>query len=277
MTQRYGPSGGGGGCAALLLLPGWFIAGYFLALPAVLPAVMDSSPEKPHQGLHASQLAVLWAISALTALLLAWMAGGRGRPKPVVLLVHTAVIGAAAAAAVVGASMAAERLAADPSLGDAATRDAARAMLIGVLGTVAAGIAAAVAFYVLRGWGRRTGYFTAPVRPRTTPAAGRRPAPGEVWLAHVPLREDRSRVLRHYCVILQNHDGHASVLQITSQPKDHRRDHIRIPNDGWDQTSGKAHWLELVRREVPYGQFRTARPQGMCPPATWHEIVRSGA
>ncbi|PBC66180.1 hypothetical protein BX265_8505 [Streptomyces sp. TLI_235] len=289
MSGQYGGSGaraggGGCGCAAVLLLPGWFVAGYLLALPAVLPWVMAASttPQPPPT---ASQRAVLWAIAGFTALMLAWMATGRGRPRPVALLVHAAAIGAAVAAACLGASEAVRGALSDPSLGDAATRAAGERVLASTLATVASGVAAAVCFYVIRWWGRRTGRITAPVRPVRIPYTPRpctrtevrRPAAGEVWLAEVPLHEDRSQTLRHYCVVVQNHPGHASVLQITSQSKEHRQDFIRMPNDGWDFYSGKDHWLELRRREVPYELFLKSAPQGPCPPGTWQEIVRAGA
>ncbi|MEV7177510.1 hypothetical protein [Kitasatospora sp. NPDC093679] len=285
MSGHYGPGvgradGGGCGCAVLLLFPGWFVAGYLLALPAVLPWVMAAS-STPQPPLQASQRAVLWAISVFTALLLGWMAGGRGRPRPVALLVRAALIGAAAAGAALAAPAVVRAGLAGRSLGDPATQAAGEHVLAATLGTVASAVATAVCYYVVRWWGRRGAAPAAParpvhipVRPRTTV---RRPAPGEVWLAEIPLREDRSQALRHYCVVLESHASHATVLQITSQSKDHRDDFVKMPNDGWDLVSGKDHWLELRRRDVPYRQFLKNTPQGLCPSDTWQEIVRAGA
>ncbi|MCU7820671.1 hypothetical protein [Kitasatospora sp. DSM 101779] len=286
MSGHYGgpgvgrTGGGGCGCAVLLLLPGWFVAGYLLALPAVLPWVMAASTT-PQPPLQAPQRAVLWAISGFTALLLGWMAGGRGRPRPVALLVRAVLIGAAAGSAALASPAAVRAALAGQSFADPATRAAGEHMLAATLGTVASAVAAAVCFYVVRWWGRRHGGTVAPPRPVRIPVrqrtTTRRPAPGEVWLAEIPLHEDRRQVLRHYCVVLQSHASHATVLQITSQSKDHRDDFIKMPNDGWDFVSGKDHWLELRRRDVPYRQFLKSTPQGLCPPVTWQEIVRAGA
>ncbi|MFD5506658.1 hypothetical protein ACFWIB_02640 [Streptomyces sp. NPDC127051] len=103
---------------------------------------------------------------------------------------------------------------------------------------------------------------------------GARPRPGEVWLAMVPLREDPEQRLRHYCVVLETGSGAARVAQITSKDKDGRRDHIRIPNHGWDEFSGRSHWVEIGRepRVVPYRRFLKFRPQGPCPDAVWSEL-----
>ncbi|MFF4101797.1 hypothetical protein [Streptomyces sp. NPDC001903] len=123
----------------------------------------------------------------------------------------------------------------------------------------AAGFAALVVYLCVRWWDR---------------AFGARPRPGEVWLAMVPLREDPGRQLRHYCVVLETGSGAARVAQITSKDKDGRRDHIRIPNHGWDEVSGRSHWVEIGRepRVVPYRGFLKSRPQGPCPPTVWDQL-----
>ncbi len=92
----------------------------------------------------------------------------------------------------------------------------------------------------------------------------------------VPLREDPARQLRHYCVVLAVHPGHAEVAQITTKDKDGRSDHIRMPNDGWDKASGRAHWVEFGRppRRVDYGMFLKSRPQGRCPAPVWRQLSR---
>jgi hypothetical protein len=101
----------------------------------------------------------------------------------------------------------------------------------------------------------------------------RRPAPGEVWYAWVPFR-DTDETREHYCVIMGTRLRYVEVLQITSKNKDHRPDHIRIPNHGWDESSGKDHWIEigLAPRRVPYENFTGNRPKGRCPKATWREL-----
>ncbi|WP_053689184.1 hypothetical protein [Streptomyces sp. WM6372] len=125
---------------------------------------------------------------------------------------------------------------------------------------------------------RRKNTFLARVAAVLAAVAARairaRPRPGEVWLAMVPLREDPGQQLRHYCVVLETGSGTARVAQITSKDKDGRRDHIRIPNHGWDEYSGRSHWVEIGRepRVVPYRGFLKSRPQGRCPDAVWSEL-----
>ncbi|MFJ3926013.1 hypothetical protein [Streptomyces sp. NPDC090022] len=135
--------------------------------------------------------------------------------------------------------------------------------------SVAAGLVAFAFVAAVRRWdASRGGPSAAPTR--------RRPAPGEIWLAMVPLREDPARQLRHYCVVLAAHDDHAEVAQITTKDKDGRSDHIRMPNDGWDKVSGRDHWVEYGRppRRVDYHLFLAARPQGRCPAPVWRRLSR---
>ncbi|WP_416984430.1 hypothetical protein [Streptomyces sp. T028] len=101
----------------------------------------------------------------------------------------------------------------------------------------------------------------------------RRPAAGEVWLAMVPYRESET-VDKHYCVIMRSGLRYAEVMQITSQDKSHRSDHIRIPNQGWNEGSVKEPYVEigLPPRRVPYGDFINDRPKGRCPKSTWRQL-----
>ncbi|GAA3827519.1 hypothetical protein ACFS5L_30540 [Streptomyces phyllanthi] len=101
----------------------------------------------------------------------------------------------------------------------------------------------------------------------------RRPAAGEVWLAMVPYR-DSDTVDKHYCVIMRNRLRYAEVMQITSQDKSHRSDHIRMPNHGWNDGSDKEPYIEvgLPARRVPYDDFISDKPKGRCPKSTWREL-----
>ncbi|MEH0530989.1 type II toxin-antitoxin system PemK/MazF family toxin [Streptomyces stelliscabiei] len=154
----------------------------------------------------------------------------------------------------------------------------AKWMVTSMLEIPAAGLTAMVFFLVVRWWGRR--YSALPPRGRQSadmpgrPSRPIMPEPGEIWLAMVPYREGTGEESQHYCVVVSRHERHAGVLQITSQNKDARRDHIRIPNDGWDEVSGKDHWMEIgvPLREVPYEKFLTVSPQGRCPATTWEQI-----
>jgi hypothetical protein len=126
----------------------------------------------------------------------------------------------------------------------------------------AAGLAAFLCLRAVRWWG--DGGLN---------AGRRRPAAGEIWHAQVPFRESADE-LPHYCVVMRARLRHVDVLQITSQNKDSRADHIRIPNDGWDFSSGKDHWVEigLAPRRVPYAKFTKTRPQGPCPKHVWRRL-----
>ncbi|MGW1764418.1 hypothetical protein ACWCQL_10105 [Streptomyces sp. NPDC002073] len=275
--------GGGGGGLGCLSFVGFLFAGYLLGLPAVLPLLIKPPDDGPRPTLILNP--VLWLVSLLTAVLLAWMAGGRGPLKPKRLAVHTALLGGGAALAVFGGAflggLLEEKIRTGLAGESAEDIDFFVSFVTALVEIVAAGIVTLVVFQAVRSryapaappgpWiGPRTG-------PRRAPAVAIMPRPAEVWVAEVPLREDPGRTLRHYCVIVHAHATHASVLQITSQDKDYRQDHIRMPNDGWDFKSGKAHWLEIGRppREVPYGNFLSHRPQGMCPESTWREIARA--
>ncbi|MEU3775760.1 hypothetical protein AB0F11_21585 [Streptomyces sp. NPDC032472] len=214
------------------------LAGCLLSLPAVLPDLGGVSVTGPERW------TLLYGVPVAMALVLAAVAGRGARFVWWLFLVRTAVLLAVAACAVLAVEA---RVAGQPGNVRATAEGAA------------AGLAALVVHLGVRGWDRRR---------------GARPLPGEVWLAMVPLREDPERQLRHYCVVLDIGSGAARVAQITSKDKDGRRDHIRIPNDGWDKVSGRAHWVEIGRepRVVPYRRFLKSRPQGRCPAGVWTQL-----
>ncbi|MEU6868088.1 hypothetical protein ABZ924_33485 [Streptomyces sp. NPDC046876] len=226
--------------AGRLLVPGAVaLAGCLLSLPFVLP---DLSVPVGVEG--AGRWALLYGVPGAVALALTAVAGWGARFVWWLLLVRTPVLLAVAVCAVLALK---SGVAGQPGNVRAAA------------GGAAAGLAALVVHLGVRGWDRRR---------------GARPLPGEVWLAMVPLREDPGRQLRHYCVVLDTGSGAARVAQITSKDKDGRRDHIRIPNDGWDRVSGRAHWVEIGRepRVVPYRKFLKSRPQGRCPADVWTQL-----
>uniref|UniRef100_A0AAU2JZF3 Type II toxin-antitoxin system PemK/MazF family toxin n=1 Tax=Streptomyces sp. NBC_00049 TaxID=2903617 RepID=A0AAU2JZF3_9ACTN len=243
MARRNNTSCAGIGCVGYLLVNALAIAGFLLALPVVLPDLMaqQTPPVKPN---GASEWAVLYGIPVAAACALAALAGRGGRFVWWVFLARAALLLAAVAAAV---------LSVEGRVADLPWN--ARA----VFESCAAGLAALVVHLGVRWWDR---------------TRGARPFPGEVWLAMVPLREDPKRQLRHYCVVLDTRLGSAEVAQITSKDKDGRRDHVRIPNEGWDEVSGRPHWVEIGRepRTVPYRKFLKARPQGRCPDEVFAQL-----
>ncbi|MFD7631552.1 hypothetical protein ACFV7Q_37025 [Streptomyces sp. NPDC059851] len=243
MARRDNTSCAGTGYAGYLLLGVVGLGGCLLALPVLLPDLLaERTPPLKVEG--ADQWAVVHAVPVVVACVLTAVAGRGGRFVCWLFLLRTALLLAAA----VGAALYVEGLVAGRPW-------SVRAPVEGLV----AGLVALVTHLLVRRWDERR---------------GARPFPGEVWLAMVPLREDPERQLRHYCVVLETGSGGARVAQITSKDKDGRRDHIRIPNTGWDEVSGRPHWVEIGRqpRVVPYRRFLKSRPQGRCPDAVWAQL-----
>ncbi|MET9883426.1 hypothetical protein ABZZ20_09785 [Streptomyces sp. NPDC006430] len=243
MARRHNTSCAGTGCVGYLLLNVVGLVGCLLALPVLLPDLMaEQTP--PLEVAGAGQWAVMYGVPVAVALALVAIAGRGGRFVWWLILVRTAVLLAAVAVAVQSVQ---GQVADQPWNVRAAAEGGA------------AGLAALVVHLGVRRWDR---------------SHGARPRPGEVWLAMVPLREDPQEQLRHYCVVLETGPGGARVAQITSKDKDGRRDHIRIPNHGWDELSGRPHWVEIGRepRVVPYREFLKSRPQGRCPAGVWAQL-----
>ncbi|MDQ0761803.1 hypothetical protein [Streptomyces canus] len=246
MSRRTNSSCLGIAVKVYLQLNLWVLVGYALALPATVPDLMAA--QKPPQEVHGlDQYAVLYGIPVVAATAVTAFTC-RTRPcPPWVFLARTAAVVALSQAAVAWAG-------ARFDSPDWSSRSLAQ--------SGAAGLAALLCHRAARWWedGGLNG-------------GRRRPAAGEIWHALVPFRASDGE-LPHYCVVMRPRLRHVEVLQITSQNKDDRADHIRIPNDGWDFTSGKAHWVEigLLPRRVPYEKFTGARPKGRCPKPTWKQL-----
>ncbi|WP_327345843.1 hypothetical protein [Streptomyces europaeiscabiei] len=241
MARRTNTSCLGMAVKVYLLLVVWNAVGYALALPVAVPDLM-AAQDPPLRPPTAEQYAILHGVPVAVALGVAAFTRW-SRPSPWwSYLCHAAVVLGASRAAVLWAD----------------TRfDSAMVALSG-----ASGLAAFFCHRAVRWWDG--GGFN---------GGRRRPVPGEIWHAVVPFRESAGE-LPHYCVVMRPGLRHVEVLQITSQDKDHRADHVRIPNDAWDLSSGKAHWVEigLSPRLVPYGKFTEVLPKGPCPKPTWRQL-----
>ncbi|MEV7526105.1 hypothetical protein [Streptomyces sp. NPDC091371] len=243
MARRNNMSCAGIGCMGHLLLNLVAMVGAVLAFPVVIPDVMaEQTPPLEVTGFE--QWAVVYGVPVVVAFVLVAVAGRGGRFVWWLFLIRGAVLLAAVALAV--------RYVDGRVAGEAWNLRAAAV-------SSTAGLVALAVYLGVRWWDR---------------SQGARPVPGEVWLAMVPLREDPKQELRHYCVVLATGRGFAEVAQITSKDKDGRRDHIRIPNDGWDEVSGRPHWVEIGRepRTVRYRGFLRSRPQGRCPDAVFAQL-----
>ncbi|MDX3641381.1 hypothetical protein [Streptomyces sp. MB09-02B] len=246
MARRTDRSCLGMAVKGYLLLNVWLVVGYVLALPVTVPDLMAAQdPALPpltawqYAAVYGAPVAVALSVSAFTR----W-----SRPSPWwTYLCHAAVVLGAGRAAVLWAQ---------------ARSDSPEWSSRALAQSGAAGLAAYLCHAAVRWWDG--GGFN---------GGRRRPASGEIWHALVPFRESAGEK-PHYCVVVRPRLRHVEVLQITSQDKDHRADFIRIPNDGWDFSSGKAHWVEagLPPRLVPYGKFTNAMPKGRCPKPTWRQL-----
>ncbi|MEU1181548.1 hypothetical protein ABZ464_28680 [Streptomyces sp. NPDC005820] len=225
------------GCLGIVLL--LVIVGEFLTLPVWMYDLMAA--QTPPQHPDFAQLTLLVLVSLLTATAIVG-SSGRRRPGrfPQVVACGLLLLGLCLAEA----------------LWLRQKMDTGNWSLEAGVESLAAGATALVFRRLLRRWERG------------------RPLPGEIWLAMVPFRE-REETSRHYCVVVGRGPAHAKVLQITSQNKDDRGDHVRIPGEGWAVNSSKdAHWIEtgLPPRHVPYRDFLKTTPQGPCPRTTWRRI-----
>lgn len=246
MARRTNTSCLGMAVKGYLLLNLWVAVGYTLALPVTLPDLMASQDPPLHvQG--PVQYAVVYGIPVAAAVGVALFASRR-RP------VARWVVGARAAGVLVLGQIAAHWAAARFDAPEWSARAMAQCG--------AAGLTAYLCRVAMRWWDN--GGLT---------SGGRRPGPGEIWHAAVPFRDTEGSKER-YCVVMRSRPHYAEVLKITSQNKDHRHDHIRMPGDGWDLTSGKDHWVEIGLQplRVPYQDFTDGRPKGRCPRPVWRRL-----
>ncbi|MGI5446439.1 hypothetical protein ACQEVM_11870 [Streptomyces sp. CA-243310] len=244
MARRDNTSCAGIGCVGYLLLNLVVIVGGLLATPVLIPDLM-ALQDPPVRAEGPGAWAILYGIPVVVALAVTALAG-RGAPFAWRrLLARAALLLAAVAGAVLYTGHLVEGIRSWNARG--------------ALTSGAAGLVALAVYLGIRRWDR---------------TRGARPRAGEIWLAMVPLREDPSRHLRHYCVVLATGRGGAEVAQITTKDKDGRRDHVPLPNDGWDEVSGRPHWVEIGHepRVVPYRKFLASRPQGRCPDVVWSQL-----
>ncbi|MFI1356531.1 hypothetical protein ACH4TV_23575 [Streptomyces sp. NPDC020898] len=246
MARRTNTSCTGMAVRGYLLLTLWSAVGSLLVLPFTVVDLM-ASQEPPLQLRGFGQHALVYGAPVAAAAGVAAFMGRIRRAPGWVFPARTAVVLALSQAAVVGAE---------------ARFDSpdwhSRALALGG----AAGLTAFLCPLALRWW--HNGGLN---------GGRRRPDAGEIWHAVVPFRESDGE-LPHYCVVMRARFRHVEVLQITSQNKDSRDDHIGMPNDGWDFSSGKDHWVEigLPPRLVPYGKFTETRPKGPCPKYVWRQL-----
>lgn len=112
---------------------------------------------------------------------------------------------------------------------------------------------------------------TRPPRRPSRPAAAT-PRPGEIWWVDVPYEDGTGSKVRP-CLVLRTRRGGADVLKITSQHKDGRHDHIRLPTKRWDPRAARDSYLDVTTSiRVRAGAFK--RRAGTCDPAVWRGVAR---
>ncbi|QES47220.1 hypothetical protein DEJ50_04605 [Streptomyces venezuelae] len=251
--------------AGIALVLGWLTAGYLLTLPMLMERLLAA--QTPPQELSGpGEYAVVYGIAVAATLTVATVAS---KQRPLIWWLVAARAAGLYALVQVAARWADSRIEAAP--------EHWTPWAMAICG--AAGLAALLFLRGVRAWDQKrgAGSRTPGLARRNGNRFGRPPLAGQIWVAMVPLREDPTQELRHYCVIVKPRLLHAEVLQITSKNKDGRRDFIRLPNDGWHKNKDKAHWVEFGQqpRKVKYTRFLANRPQGRCPTPAWQQL-RSG-
>jgi hypothetical protein len=102
-----------------------------------------------------------------------------------------------------------------------------------------------IAVVLLLGWLLRR--RPSPVRPAGAPAVG------EVWFAEVPF-EDGTGSKDRPVLVLSASGRSCEVARFTSQDKDDRRDHVRVPRG--IPGLPRASWLDLRPLTLPSSAFR---------------------
>lgn len=230
--------------------------GSIMAMPALVPYLLVVDPVEAQN--NTESLYGLLAASPCLALLLAWVIGRRRWSLRENLIRAVALLAASSAAAL------AVLLAGDyPGPMNIAGHQVALELAV----PAASLLAILVAVPVIRfldglGLGLRR--------------AGAGPLEGEIWWGTVAFRngitdpEGNTGKDRPF-VVLRVFADTAEVLQITTQDKSHRDDHIPFSPGRNAQGRPVDRWLELVPRQVPRRDFRR-RDDHRCPPKIWRRL-----
>ena len=133
----------------------------------------------------------------------------------------------------------------------------------------AGAVLAALLFYAALKWLDRK----VPNRPRvarvvTAPRLD--PQPREIWWGEVEFRDGDGAKDRPV-VILRALPSHLEIVQITSQDKSHRRDHIPFWTDSGDPDAVDGGYVELRVRELSRFDLRCRDP-ATCPDEIWFRV-----
>jgi hypothetical protein len=241
------------------------IPGMILAAPAITTYLLVEDPK---------QIAAYpswWigvALAPLAAYLLVRVASrGRAHPRHRIHLIRAGILAASCAAAALVALYLDHRYA-----GGHLARTNPRAGSF-ELPLVAPAVAAAVAllgYGIVRLLDRKVPMRQRVVpRPRVAPPS-HDPQPGEIWWGEVEFRQGDGAKDRPF-LVLRTHPTQLEILQITSQDKSDRADHIPFWAESDDPYAVTDGWLELRVRVFDRSDLRRQDPSH-CPDRIWYRV-----
>ncbi len=276
MARRNSPSGCG--CLMLILLGPLLVSlavsvpGTVLASPAVVAFLLARDPKQI--AAYPSWWAGV-ALAPLVAYLVVRFAGrGRVHARHRVHLVRAGVLtalcaGAALLAMVLHQQHLGGTTGATPQA-PAGPQPLSLETSLPLVGPVAAGTTALLFYFALRlldrGLARR-----AQGTPHTQTAPARLdPRPQEIWWGEIEFRDGDGAKDRPF-VVLRALPHHLEVLQITSQDKSHRDDHLPFWTGSSDPHAVDDGYLELRVRQVSRLDLRR-RDAARCPDPIWQQV-----
>ncbi|MEU8080665.1 hypothetical protein AB0B31_35040 [Catellatospora citrea] len=274
MARRNNPSGCG--CILLILVGPFLVSlavsvpGTVLASPAVVAFLLARDPKQI--AAYPSWWAGV-ALAPLVAYLVVRFAGrGRVYARHRIHLVRAGVLTAlCAGAALLAMVLYQQHLDATT----AATRPAPAGpqpleTSLPLVGPVAAGTTALLCYVVLRLLDRRLPHRSQGEPHTQTAPAWLEPRPQEIWWGEIEFRDGDGAKDRPF-VVLRALPHHLEVLQITSQDKAHRDDHLPFWTDSDDPYAVDDGYLELRVREVNKLGLRR-RDAAYCPDEIWQRV-----
>ncbi|GIF97135.1 hypothetical protein [Catellatospora citrea] len=276
MARRSNPSGCG--CILLILVGPFLVSlavsvpGTVLASPAVVAFLLARDPEQI--AVHPSWWAGA-ALAPLVAYLVVRLAGrGRVYARHRIHLVRAGVLTVlCAGTALLAMVLYQQHL--DATTGATPPAPAGPQPLtletsLALVGPVAAGTTALLCYFVLRLLDRRLPRRSQDAPHTQTAPAWLEPRPQEIWWGEIEFRDGVGAKDRPF-VVLRALPHHLEVLQITSQDKAHRDDHLPFWTDSDDPYAVDDGYLELRVRQVNKRNLRR-RDAAYCPDQIWHRV-----
>ncbi|GHJ49089.1 hypothetical protein Cs7R123_64310 [Catellatospora sp. TT07R-123] len=282
MAQRSGRSGCG--CLLFLLLGPFVLSvliavpGTILASPAIVAYLLVRQPD---------QIAAYpsWWIGVALAPLVAYLvvrlaARGRAHAGQRIHLIRAGILTVLCTAVALTTLLLDQKYlggTATPPAPTAAPEERLKQLSysLPLIGPAAAALTALLCYGVLRLLDRKVA-MRQPVVPRPQRSTGTstwtppEPRPKEIWWGEVEFREGEGSKDRPF-VILRTFESHLEVLQITSQDKSHRDDHLEFRTTSDDPYAVEGGWLELRVRQLDRVDLRR-QDAAYCPDDIWRQV-----